>query len=202
MQLTQRRSPFSKTTFSIADQLEIREESLFRTVDAQFGLDRVAAKPLQVREFPVRWAIASAFFTLLAVAALIDGWVSRDMGTKFGFLLVAGCAVACGYNTWQLHRNLFVFRDRHTNQTLFAMLRTSPSASAVDAFVRRLNELTNRPRPPAGSTRHEVAAFHAKAVNQLLEDGVLLPEEHQAIVSRLQQQSSTATVVKLVSNEP
>jgi hypothetical protein len=202
MQLTQRRTPFSKTTFAIADQLEIRQDSLFRSVDAHFGLDSISVKPLQVREFPVRWAVASAFFLTLAVFAVIDGWASRDMGSIFGLLLIAGCALACSYNTWQLHRNIFVFRDRHTNQTLFAMLRASPSASAVDAFVSRLNELANRPRPRAGSTKHEVAAFHTQVVEQLLENGVLLPEEYEAIVGRLQQQSSTATVVKLYSNEP
>ncbi|MDB5966799.1 MAG: hypothetical protein JWQ72_3299 [Polaromonas sp.] len=202
MQLTQRRRPLSKTTYHIADQLEIREESLFRTVDARIGLERVSVRPLQVREFPVRWAVASAFFWMLAVFALIDGWASRDMASIFGFLLVAGCALACSYNTWQLHRNLFVFRDRHTNQTLFVMLRASPSSSAVDAFVNRLNELADRPRPRAGSSKHEVAAFHKQVVQQLLEDGVLLPEEYEAVVHRLQQKSSTAHVVRLHSIEP
>jgi hypothetical protein len=202
MQLIQRRSPLSKTVFSLTDQLEVREESLFRSIDAQFALDRVAAKPLQVREFPVRWAIASVIFLALTAFALIDGWASRDLATIFGILLLGGCSAACVFNTWQLHRNLYVFRDRHTNQTLFAMLRASPSRDAVDSFTKRLAELSARPRPPAGAHKQEIAAFHARVVQQLLEEGVLLPEEHVAILGRLQRQQAPASIVKLFPDEP
>lgn len=95
-----------------------------------------------------------------------------------------------------------MFRDRYTNQTLFVMLRDSPSEGAVDAFALHLSDLIRCPRPPDGTHLHEVAAFHARLVRQLLESGVLLPEEHAAIISRLQAQQSRVPGLTLVPNAP
>jgi hypothetical protein len=50
-----------------------------------------------------------------------------------------------------------------------------------------------------GAGKQEVAAFHAQVLQQLLEDGVLLPHEHEAIITRMRQQLSPAPVVQLFS---
>jgi hypothetical protein len=201
MQLTQRRSPFSGTTFRLGETLEVTERSLFRKVEVQFGLDRMTPKPLQVRDFPARWALASLVLGLLTLSAVADGWATREMGTIFGVLFLGACTAACLFNAWQLYRNVLVFRDRHTGQTLFVMLRASPTAGEVDRFVGRIAELADRPRMPLGASRQEIAAFHARLVQQLFEEGVLLGEEYRTITARLAAGKAPSTVVSLVGRE-
>ena len=198
MELTQRHSIIGKTRFTLSDRLVIRQASPFRTVEAEHDLTRISAKPLQVRDVPVRWILTSIFFTCIAAVAVADGWVGRNMGSTFGFLLVAGCALACSFNAWQLYQNLLIFRDRFTNQNLFAIMRSSPNKEAVDRFVHRLAELSERPNLPLGASNAERSAFHRRLLDQLLEAEVLLLQEHTVITKRLENDAPKASVVKIV----
>ncbi len=200
-QLRQRRTPFRVTTFHLGEHLRIIERAPFRRVEVEVDLRRVAAKPVRLREIPVRWLLAAAFFSLLAGLALTDGWASEEPGKVFGLLLLSGSALACWYNAWQLYRNILVYRDKATGQTAFFLMRASPSAEAVDAFVARIESRIEVALPPVGAGKAEVAAHHARMLNYLLEVGVLLPEEHSAILSRVQQSFARGAVVSLVPRE-
>lgn len=201
MNLEQRRSPFTTTQFELTDHLRIRERSLFRTVEVEVDLRRVSPAPLRLREAPVRWVVAAAVLTLLAIFAAADGWLTKEAGTTAGFLLVAGCAVACWFNAWQLYRNVLVYRDRVTQQTAFVLLRSSPSMKAVDDFCAQIAAKIDGPLPPAGASRPEIAAHNARILNYLLDAGVLLPEEHRVILSRLEQTLPKGAVLALVQRD-
>ncbi|RZI81047.1 MAG: hypothetical protein EOP38_20670 [Rubrivivax sp.] len=188
----------SKTQFTLTDRLVIRQTSPFRTVEAEHDLIRISPKPLHVRDVPVRWILAALFFSGLAAVAAADGWIGRDMGSTFGFLLVLGCAVACSFNSWQLYQNLLIFRDRLTNQALFAIMRSRPTREAVNLFVDRLSALADRPNLPLGASANERSAFHRQLLDQLLEAEVLLLEEHSTITQRLGSSAFKAKVVKIV----
>jgi hypothetical protein len=138
---------------------------------------------------------------LVTLFALHEGWGRWDAPATVGLVFGGGIAIACWFNSWKLHRNLLVFRDRGTQQPAFFMLRSSPSSQEVDAFVEQIAARADRPLPAPGSSHSEVVVHHVQVLQYLLEAGVLLPEEHRAAVARLQRASSKAPVVSLVQSD-
>lgn len=201
MQLKQRRSPFTVTHFELKNHLHIREKSLLRSVEIEVDLRRIAAAPLRIKEAPVRWIVGASLFTLLALFSLYEAWGAWDSPATVGLVFTGGIALACWFNSWKLHRNILVFRDRGTQQPAFFMLRSSPSSQEVDAFVEQIAAQVDRPLPPLGANHGELIAHHAQVLQYLLEAGVLLAEEHRSALARLQRTSSKGSVVSLVHSE-
>ena len=198
MELQQRRSLFGKATFRLADGISVSEMSPLRTVHVTFPFERLALPPVEVRDFPMRWGIASVVLFGLSALALVDGWATRDMGSAFGFWFLMCCAGACAVNVVLLYQNFLLFRGFGSDAVLFVMHRSRPSRADVDAFVSRMTELAAQPRPPFGSSPHEARIFYARALDHMLQAGVLRPEEHAGIRARLFRADASANVVKLV----
>jgi|GEM_PF-2664360 len=198
--LIQRSLPFTKLQLSIESNREliVEDSTLFRSSRQTFPLDLVDPSPIHYRSIPVRWVVTTIIFMLLAVSTLIVGWAKQGLAEQFGLLLLSGIFIACLYNTMKLSSNMLHYRNANTDTVLFSMFRRKPSQSEVDAFTDVLRQRIESFRTPAGLSNEDLIVLHKRHLDYLLENEILLQEEYDTILLRLQDLASRKKVIELV----
>lgn len=200
IELVQRSFPFTRLTLTVLgnQELVLEHRALLRSTRLSFPLGQIAPAPIHHRAIPLGWTLISAIALLALAAAVTAGWYSQGPGELFGLLFVGGIFAACLFNTFRLSSNLLHFKDAGTGAALFAIHRNKPSAEAVDAFVDMLLNRIESFRNPSGVGPEELAFLYKKHLDYLLDNEVLLPEEYDVILQRLEASISRRNVVELV----
>lgn len=200
IELLQRVLPFTKLKLTIHGnrELVLEHRALLRSTRLTFPLGQLAPAPVHHRSVPVRWILFTIATFALFMGAAFLGWATQGPGEIFGILLLGGIFSACLVNTVRLSSNLLHFKDAGTGAILFAMYRTKPTINQVDDFVNSLQSRIESFRSPSGASPEELAILYRKHLDYLVEAEVLLPQEYDQILKRLQAGNLKKKVVELV----
>jgi hypothetical protein len=200
LELRQNSNLFKKRTISVTDnrELSIAEKGLFRSLQFHCPLGDIAPNPNHFREVPIGWVGISVFLSLVTYASLTEVMTKNDSSAWFAFLFMLAITLACIYNTWQLSKNLLIYRNVFTGVNMFVISRNTPSALEVDKFVHNLKKRIESFRSPEGANPRELAANYKQHLEYLLNEGVLLDSELQIIERRVDEKISRESIVKIV----
>lgn len=199
-QLVQKSLPFTKLVFTIQGnrELVVEHSTLFRSTRQAFPLHLIDPSPIHHRSIPVGWVVFTLIPLLGLLGAIMDGWITKGPGEQFGILLLSGMFLACLYNTVKLSSNTLHYRNANTAAVLLSLFRGKPSSASVDAFVETLSRRIESFRTPVGANSEETVALYRRHLDYLLENEVLLRNEYDAIVQRLQEKATKKRVFELV----
>lgn len=200
IELLQRVFPFTKLKLTIRGnrELVLEHRALLRSTRLTFPLGQLVPAPVHHRSVPGRWILFTIVAFAIFMGAVLIGWASQGPGELFGILLLGGIFAACLVNTVKLSSNLLHYKDAGTGAILFAMYRTKPTTKQVDNFVNALQDRIESFRSPSGASPEELAVLYRKHLDYLVEAEVLLPEEYDQIVRRLEAGVLKKKVVELV----
>lgn len=199
--LHQRRFLVNATTVTLRDpyHIVVRERAGLSVTHHTIPLDTINPNPIRIQDVRLAWAVASALMICLTGAVLYGSFQPEGLhmgiftiALMFGFLTTATVLKAIGE-----FRNLYVYTEPQTNRSLFVIHAKVPTAQAVETFVETLAQHITALRYPEGLSAQQRNEHHKKHVDFLLSEGVLTPEEHSAIMGRLEKKFRPAEVVKL-----
>ena len=200
IKIVQRTFPFSKLTFTVESnrELSIEHSTLLRSTREAIPLQIIDPSPIYHRSIPLGWVIATTVPLAGLAGAIIDGWITQGLGEQFGILFLAGIFLACLLNTIKLSRNTIHYRNINTATIIFSMFRSRPSQLYVDDFCKDLKARIESFHTPAGVSHEEITALHKRHLDYLLESNVLLAQEYDIILQRLNEKNTNKRVFELV----
>ncbi len=200
IKIVQRIFPFTKLTFTVESnrELSIEHSSLLRSTREAIPLQIIDPSPIYHRSIPLGWVIATIVPLAGLVAAIIDGWITQGLGEQFGILFLAGIFLACLLNTIKLSRHTIHYRNINTATIIFSMFRDRPSQLSVDAFCKDLKAKIESFHTPSSFSQEEIAALYKRHLDYLVESNVLLAQEYDLILQRLNAKNTNQRVFELV----
>jgi hypothetical protein len=201
LKLEQKYFPFKKVSMAVNDERElmVTSSSLSNKTSVTIPIDILTPRPIEYRHLKV---VAISIFIISTVLSLVSAYIlsfsniSDDVGVKaLVALLVFGTFSFVSLVKLQgAYKNLLIYNDKRTNESIVFLSPNKPSKKAVDKFVDSLEEKIKSIVYGQNLNDTEMLVIYKKHLEFLLSEEVITEKEFDELLNRAKNKSDKKVV--------